>query len=890
MTYGFLRTTATAAAALLAASTLAAAAPAPFKEAPFSFDAAPGRLPKTVVPLDYRIAIVPNVAAKTLTGTETVTLQVRRPAATIVMNSLNERLHDVRLDGARVANVESSDKTQLTTIALARPAAVGRHTLTFAYDGKLETAPQGLFVQPYRLGNGATGTMLSTQFEATDARRMFPCWDEPAFRARFQLSATVPAAWATVSNMPVASRTVHGDVATTTFETTPRMPSYLLEFSAGDLAHIDATSGGKLFRIWAVRGQEQNGRYALANAQQILADYDRYFGYTYPLPKLDSIAVPGGFSGAMENWGAITYNDQILLLPPGSTMGRREGVFSVQAHEMAHQWNGDLVTMGWWDDIWLNESFASWMSAKETALRNPTWNWWEGEDATKESAMNADARPTSHAIQQHVTDELQAEASFDPAITYDKGQAFLRMLEAYLGENTFRDGVRRYIKARAFSNATSADLWNGLTGASGKDVAALASGWTEQPGFPLVSVTATCDASGNRTIALTQKRFLLEGTDPNDEHWNVPLSVRAGANGTPQTVLLTRDGQTVAAGRCDEPLSINAGDIGFFRASYDARTFAEDAKAFASLPDADKIALLDDQWALAEANQAPLGAYLTLASSMGNDLDSRAWEQIIGALGTIEQDERGTPGYATFTGYAAGIVRPVFDRLGWDAKPGESPQIQELRREAIEALAYAGDPRIVAEAKRRFERFINDRSSLSPDDQGVVLSIVAMNADQTTFDQLHAIAKSAKDEAEVRRYYGALLAVRDPKLAEQALQIVMSSEIPPQAAGMRGRFVMAAAAWNPQLAWTFYKAHSAELTSSLSEFERALSFTQLPAVFWRAAPLDELHAYVAAHTPPTAGVWIQRGMERARFAVALRDRLVPEADTYVKAHATRTTG
>ena len=499
--------------------------------------------------------------------------------------------------------------------------------------------------------------------------------------------------------------------------------------------------------------------------------------------------------------------------------------------------------------------------------------------------MNADARPDSHAIQQHVTDELQAEASFDPAITYDKGQAFLRMLEAYLGPDTFRDGVRRYIKARAFSNATSADLWNGLSAASGKDVAALASGWTEQPGFPLVSETTSCDATGNRTLTLTQKRFLLEGTDPNAEHWNVPLNVRSGANGTPQTVLFTKDGQTVPGGRCDEPLSLNAGDIGFFRVAYDQPTFAANVKAFGSLPDADKIALLDDQWALAEANQAPLGSYFALASSMGNDLDARAWTQIIGALGTIEQDERGTPGYAKFIAYAHGIVRPVFDKLGWDAKAGESPQIQDVRREAIGALAYTGDPQILAEAKRRFERFVSDRSSLSPDDQGLVLAIVAMNADQATFDQLHAIAKSAKDEAEARRYYSALMDVRDPKLAQQALQIVMSSEIPPQAAGMRIQLVMETTEWNPQIAWAFFKEHNTELLSSLSQFERALSFTQVPAIFWRAAPLDELHAYVVAHTPASAGVWIERGMERARFSLALKNRLVPETDQYVAQHA-----
>ncbi len=238
---------------------------------------------------------------------------------------------------------------------------------------------------------------------------MFPCWDEPAFRATFQLSATVPAQWATVSNMPVSKRVVRGKVATTTFQRSPRMPSYLVEFTAGDLAKVEERVGATRLAIWAARGQEQDGLIALANAKQILADYNEYFAYPYPLPKLDSIAIPGGFTGAMENWGAITYNDQILLLTPASTIGDRQNVFSVQAHEMAHQWNGDLVTMGWWDDLWLNESFASWTAAKETDARNPGWNWWEVEDARKEIAMRADAW-TSLASDRAARDQRRAGA------------------------------------------------------------------------------------------------------------------------------------------------------------------------------------------------------------------------------------------------------------------------------------------------------------------------------------------------------------------------------------------------------------------------------------------------------------------------------------------------
>ena len=335
----------------------------PASGAGFDFAQAPGRLPKNVVPLDYQLSVTPDLEAGTIAGTESVRLRVSAATASIVFNSLNEALADVRLDGAPVSAVVSDDERQLSTVTLAQPLAPGEHTLTFSYSARLEQQPHGMFLQHYVKPDGTRGVLVSTKMESTDARRMFPCWDEPAFRSTFGLSVTVPAAWATVSNMPVAARQVHGELATTTFQRSPPMPSYLIELTAGDLARISAQTAGTGLGLWAVRGREREGQVALADAQLILADYNDYFGFPFPLPKLDSIAVPGGFPGAMENWGAITYNDQALLVTPSSTIENRQTVYETQAHEMAHQWNGDLVTMGWWDDLWLNESFASWVAA-----------------------------------------------------------------------------------------------------------------------------------------------------------------------------------------------------------------------------------------------------------------------------------------------------------------------------------------------------------------------------------------------------------------------------------------------------------------------------------------------------------------------------------------------
>lgn len=848
--------------------------------APFAFDQAPGRLPKNVVPLDYRISVTPDLDARTIAGSETVTLRVTEATTTIVFNSLNEKLSEVRLDGAPASAVVSDDERQLTTVTLARPAPAGEHTLSFSYSARLETQPHGMFLQPYLKSDGTRGELLSTKMESTDARRMFPCWDEPAFRATFELTVTVPAAWATVSNMPVAGREVHGELATTTFQRSPRMPPYLIEFTGGDLTAIHARAGSTELGLWAVRGREREGQTALADAQLILADDNGYFGYPFPLPKLDSIAIPGGFSGAMENWGAITYHDQLLLLNPASTAGDRQTVFAVQAHEIAHQWNGDLVTMGWWDGLWLNESFASWRAANETDQRKPSWKWWQRQDGARERVMRSDAQPSTHPIQQPVADELQAANAFD-AITYQKGQWVLRMLESYLGPDVFRDGIRRYLRARAFSNATAADLWLALAQASGRDeVVQVARDWTEQPGFPLVTVSADCDGHRVRTLTLAQHRFLLQGDDHGAARWRVPLRIRAG-EATPRTELLVNDGQKSVAGRCDEPLSVNADAIGFFRVKYDAATLATNSRAFARVPDGDRIALLDDAWALALAGEQSLGSYLALAAAMGSSHNSRGWEQIAGALGALERDERGSPGHDAFTAAARALVKPMADSLGWDPRPGETGDAQRLRRTLRFDLGMWDDPQTLAEARRRFSRFINDRSAIRPDDQESVLAAVAHAADAATFEQLQTIARKEKDETAQRRYYLALMRVSDAALAERAAEAALSAEIPPQAADLRLRLIVQLADRHPALAWRAFAANADLLLASYPKYAALMTAQDLPEVFWDAVEPAQLEAWVRARLPAEMSVNIARGMEAVAVRRAERQALVPAVDAWV---------
>jgi aminopeptidase N len=502
--------------------------------------------------------------------------------------------------------------------------------------------------------------------------------------------------------------------------------------------------------------------------------------------------------------------------------------------------------------------------------------------------MRSDARPSTHPIEQHVADELQAANAFDD-ITYEKGQAVLRMLEAYLGPDVFRDGIRRYVRARAYSNATAADLWSALSTASGTDVARVAGEWTEQAGFPLVTVAAACDAAGARTLTLSQHRFLLAGGAGGAAHWSIPLRIRSGT-GEPHPLLLTRDGQKSAAGRCEEPLSVNADAIGFYRVRYDATTLATDTRAFGTLPDGDKIALLDDSWALALSGAQGLGAYLALASAMGSDEDARAWEQIAAALGAVEHDERGSAGHDAFAALARGVVKPMADQLGWQPRDGETPDLEDLRQTLIGDLGAWGDADIIAEARRRFGRFTTDRGAIRPDDQSMVLTIVAQYADAATFEQLHTIAREEHNETAQRRYYLALMEVADPALAQQAAQLALSPEIPPQAASVRLRLITALAHRHPALAWATFTANADTLLAPNPKYAPLFTAQSVPEVFWDAAEPQQIEAWVRGRLPAEMSANIRRGMEGLNARRAQKRAVLPAADAYVASRASQTGG
>ncbi len=765
---------------LLLAASLIALSAAARAEAPFDFDHTPGKLPKTVVPQAYRIDILPDLEKLTLAGTETIAIMVRSPTTTITMNQAGLTLAKATLETGAPATIAADEKAQTVTLTFPQPIPAGAHTLAIAYNGPIPNTPSGIYYDDYKTPAGASKRMLVTQFEVADARRMFPGWDEPAFKATFQLSVTLPRNLAVVSNMPIATTTpAAGTGKHVVFATTPKMSTYLLALIAGDMAAIHAAAGPTQLAVWAPTGEEGQGAYALDAEKKILPYYNTYFGVPYPLPKLDMIAIPGNYAaGAMENWGAITYIDNTLLYDQAtSSPSTRETIFLDVAHEMAHQWSGDLVTMGWWDNIWLNEGFATWMENKATDHFNPDWQILPREHSDREDAMGQDGISSTHPIQQVIKDETQADSAFDQ-ISYKKGEQIIRMVEDWLGPDVFRDGMRRYMKAHQYGNATSADLWAALSAASHKDVAAVASGFTEQPGIPLVHMARACE-NGNGELHFSQDRFAINDPHVKPESWTIPVSF--GIPGGPvQHTLLTATPATIdfkpACG--DAAIKVNLSENGYYRTQYDAQSLQDLNANFAKLGAADRANLLGDEFALFRADRAPLTEFLNLLGNLAGEQNAAVWEYTLKHLALLHRSLVGSPELAPFDAYAVRIIRPEFDRLGWDAKPGEPFLASLLRPQIVNALGLHGDKDVVAEANRRFKAFLTDPASLPAALREPVLNIVGHHADQATYDALKKLGIAATSTEEKLRAFYAMARAADPALVKETAAFADASQVP----------------------------------------------------------------------------------------------------------------
>ncbi|HEV3409905.1 MAG TPA: M1 family metallopeptidase [Chthoniobacterales bacterium] len=853
-------------------------------EDPFNFETTPGKLPKHVVPEEYAVRIQPDVKKLTFTGSETIKLNVRKPTRELVLNSCEIQIASASVDGKPVpkSGIKLDQKQELLTISPGRELAPGTHTLALTFSGKINDQGQGLYHAPYQEhGTGAKKTMLGTQFEATDARRMFPCWDEPSFRARFQLTAVVPENWTAVSNMPVERETKDKGTKELRFGMSPSMPSYLNVLCAGELDVIEAKSGDVLHRVVTTKGKSELGRYALESAAEITKYFNDYFGTPYPLPKLDEIAVPGGFGGAMENWGGITYFESILLFDPkNSSSDTKQAVFEVLAHEIAHQWFGNLVTMAWWDNLWLNEGFASWIGSKCTADFHPEWEVWLARDfprdptrrvgIAKEAAMEGDARSTTHPIQQPIATEAEANSAFDD-ITYKKGQSFIRMLESFLGEKVFRDGIRRYMQRHKYSNTTTADLWNALSEASGRPVGEIAASWTEQPGFPVVKVER--DASG-KTVLLTQERFTLNFPDAPPLEWKIPLTYSV-SGAAPVSLLMTEKRIGIATIPADRAVKFNVEGAGNYRVLYDDGCWKLLLNELPRLSVADRVNLLSDAWAFVQAGRAPLSLYLELIEKLPTRTELAEREQIMTAFAFISSLLRDAPQRTQFQQYARSILRPSFDEIGWTPNESEPLRRAALRVSLIEALASFGDEEIIRGCRERFTTFLRDPASVPPDLRPPVLKVVGRYADEKMWETLHERGLKTTSIEEKQNYYRALAQTIDPKLAERTLRIALTDELPTSRALYLVGHV-ARDSGHADVAWKFAKANMKQLLGKADALAVNRYAPGLFTFFSDKARVDELKAYAKANLPETAAKEVEKAVDEVTFRADLKERLVAE--------------
>ncbi|HTV53051.1 MAG TPA: M1 family metallopeptidase [Steroidobacteraceae bacterium] len=840
-------------------------------------------LPDDVIPTHYDLEITPDAGHLRFSGHVSIDLQVQRPTRTIVLNALDLTFERVSLAGRDAVPVVQFDPAhQTASLTFRAPLEPGAARLSIIYRGIINTNAAGLFALPY---NSAAGRQvpLFTQFENSDARRFLPCWDEPARKATFTLSANVPAREMAVSNMPVAASQglPHGRKLVR-FAATPRMSSYLLFFASGDFERITRRVDGVELGVIVKRGSLAQARFALDAAAHLLPYYDQYFAYPYPLPKLDLIAAPGGsqFFSAMENWGAMFFFEPALLVDPQlATQSDEREVYVDIAHEMAHQWFGDLVTMQWWNDLWLNEGFASWMENKATDRFHPRWHLALEAQNQKDSAMDLDARRGTHPVIQPITDVLQANEAFD-AITYLKGEAVVQMLESYLGEERFRDGVRAYIRAHAYGNTVSDDLWVALERSSGVPVTQIAHDFTLQPGVPLIR--GELAGSGLR---LTQERFSEDDSGPVAASWRVPVFARALATDTAWRGIVSRQSpQTVLGGVAfgSRGALLNLGQSGYFRSLYAPSLLAALLSGYGALAPIDALGLADDSYALGTAGYEPIGDFLQLAEHTDAGLDPAVLQDMAERLLSIDRLYAELPQRARFQAFGRHVLAPLLAAIGYTARPRESEDTPPLRESLYGSLGELADPEVLGYARERFAAYRHNPRALVGEEWRNVLTVVAEQADPTSWEELHQLARGTRDTLARETLYRLLASAANASLARQALALALSDEV---AETLRPTLISIVAVRHPQAAFDFALAHLDAVMASVEPDSRSSFMPELASHGSDPALARELEAYAAAHIPASARESTVQAQAQITFQAQVRTQRLPEIAEWLQAHA-----
>lgn len=729
-----------------------------------------------VKPINYNLTFEPDLEKFVFGGTEIITAVCSARTDKITMNCAELEILSCRVEseGRQVGCTYATSSPQEEELAISLDEEIkGSVTISIKFQGTLNDRLLGFYRSQYEQ-DGTTRYLATTQFEAADARRAFPCWDEPEAKATFEISMLADKRFSAISNMPAASKRKLGDRILHRFAKTPVMSTYLVYLGVGEFEYLTGRTGKTRIRVVTTKGNKYRGRYSLNLGKKLLASYEEYFGIGYPLPKLDLIALPDFAAGAMENWGAITFRETILLYDPKTSSTRtKQFIAEVISHEIAHQWFGNLVTMKWWNDLWLNESFATFMATKFVDRFYPEWDMWsQFVDDAMVMAMGIDSLKTTHPIDVTVKSPAQIREIFD-AISYDKGGCILRMLENYVGEPNFQEGLKKYLSDFKYGNAEGRDLWRAIGKASKMPVASMVDTWLKQPGFPLVHASRN-----GTTLKIRQRRYLLEHDDDHSGGmWHIPLFL-GPQDGLPSR-LLKKESASVRVPKTSGGFVVNPGRTGFYRVRYDDAMLS-DLKPLVEekrLPPIDRWAIQNDLFSLCVSGGKTVADYLDFSGAYAGEDSYMASLNVAHNLASLyfgAFDEEFSDGIGV---HARGHLKAVLQRLGWDAKKTDSHTDAMLRAFVISALGRMDDPDVTAEAQERYSKFLESPDSLQPDLVEPVCSIAAWNGNAKTHAELLGLYRDASTAEERLRFLGAMCGFQDTRLLTRTLNFSQTGEV-----------------------------------------------------------------------------------------------------------------
>lgn len=835
------------------------------------------RLPSTVTPERYALTLTPNLQAATFSGIETIDVDLREPSRTITLNATQLAFQSVSIAAAgrtQTAAVSLDPEKEQATFTVDEPVPAGKATIAIRYTGILNNELRGFYLSKTARRNYAV-----TQFESTDARRAFPSFDEPALKATFDVKLVVDSGDTAISNGPIVKDTP-GPIAgkhTLTFLTTPRMSTYLLAFLVGDFQCTSAEQDGVAIRSCATPDKVALTPYSLEVARFALHYYNSYFGIPYPLKKLDLIAIPDFEAGAMENFGAITYRETALLIDEKTASIDAKKLVAVDiTHEMAHQWFGDLVTMQWWDNVWLNEGFATWMENKAVGVMHPEWNMNQSVVADMDETLNIDAQPTTRPIRAKAETPDEIDQMFD-GIAYGKASDVLFMVENYIGPETFRKGVHNYLAAHLYGNATAEDFWNAETAASHKPVDRIMSSLIVQPGVPQVSFGAPV----NGMVAISQRRFYLSpsASADVDQKWTLPICFNT-AKGAQQCELLTPDTAQLKA-PATALLFANAGGRGYYRSAYAPAQYKQlVAQVETTLTPSERISLIGDSWAQLRANKLTAGDYLDLVAAVKSDTNAEVLSDALDGVGIIYNRVAASPEEkdALATWVRTALV-PAYTRLG-PPSPNDSANTRELRAQLFSALGlYGNDPAILAEARSLAEQYLANPTSVEPTLREAALSVAARNGNADLFDQfLHVYETANSPELQISALRR-LAQFRNPVLVDRALNLAVSNKVRNQDAATQIAISLSIAE-NRTQTWQFIQSHWDQVRAQFT-MEMGQRLVGATDAFCSAPARDSVQEFFAAHPVEAGNVPLRHAIEAINGCIELRALQEPQLKSWL---------